>query len=174
MMRWTVCLAALATLFASTTELEAQRRAPVRNMIRTFGHGWGSGNHYRNPGHNSSHYVPWSETNSSYANDGNAEPTPAPNTAPVQAAREYTPGAKSIWQNPANSKHIQPTFHPHYLPATTTVIRTPDQNLNTQAYRIQHQLKPYHLKTKSPNAVQLKHGGNFQIPTRPTEWNSDR
>ncbi len=174
MMRWTVCLAALATLFASTTELQAQRRAPVRNMFRNVGHGWGSGNHFRNPGHNSNYYVPWSETNSTHQNDGNTEPTMAPSIAPVQAAREYTPNANSVWQNPANSKQIQPIINPHYLPATATVIRSPNRNSGTQAYRIEQQLKPYHLKTDNPHAVELKHGGDFQIRTRPTQWNGNR
>jgi len=73
MLRWTVCFAVVAAMFATTTQVEAQRRAPLRNLFRNIGAGWGAGNHWQNPGHNTGYYNPHGDqyfSDNGFANQG--------------------------------------------------------------------------------------------------------
>ncbi len=59
----TITLVALVAVLATSNELSAQRRTPLRNFARSIGGGWGAGNHARNPGPIIDYYSPWSQAN---------------------------------------------------------------------------------------------------------------
>lgn len=181
MLRWTVCLAVLAAMFASTTELEAQRRAPLRNLMRSVGHGWGSGYHDANPGHDSSYYSPWSEQNT-WQGEGqiinqNQTPTIQLQTTPNQTTPATEPNSASYLLNQPSTIQKQIIHNPHYRSGNTTTTSTrstiTDQTRIIQQQQI-NQLKPYHSKNTSSTAIELNHGGEFQVPANDTGWDSYR
>ena len=63
MLRLTIALTVLVAMFAASSELQAQRRTPIRNVFRQIGVGWNSGYHVQTPGPVNNTYSPWSTTN---------------------------------------------------------------------------------------------------------------
>ena len=171
MIRWITCLAAMAALFASTNELEAQRKAPLRNMMRNIGHGWSGGNHLRNPGYNTSYYTPWSSHNAT-SQSANEQPTPAPVNDAGQDIIPYTPGQNSIWNPPRNDHQVQPIMTQVPNSAWNSVLDDMETSLNPEY--TPKRLQPYSRPKPNPNAIQLKHGGNFKVPGQNIEWKSQQ
>ena len=175
-LRWTVSLTLLVAMLATTAELQGQKRAPVRNLIRNIGVGWGTGHHRQTPGHNSSYYSAWSQENS-ISNNGQinnngdiptirSQPTPA-RMAPII---EDNSASRILNQPPSISIQHQIIRDPH--------IRNPDANsLLNEQIRINQHLKPYHSGMMNPSAIQIDQGGHFQIessqtPANNARWNS--
>ena len=169
MIRWTICLAAIAAVFASTNELEAQRKAPLRNMIRNMGHGWSGGNHFRNPGYNTSYYTPWSDHNPT-SQQTNEQPTLAPVNNAGQTVTPYTPGQNSIWNPQRNDPKVQPIKTQVPNQSWSSVLGDLDNSPKNGF--TPNRLQPYTTPKPNPNAIQLKHGGNFKVPGQSIEWKS--
>lgn len=67
----------LILMFAIAGESSAQvrgQRGPIRKAGILTGLGWGNGNHWRNPGPNSSYYSPWTNHNATYFTRGYGNP----------------------------------------------------------------------------------------------------
>lgn len=165
MLRFTVCFAVLAAMFASTAEVEAQRRAPLRNLFKNVGLGWGTGNHYQTPGYDTSYYNPYggsqysSQDNWQYQNqgqhfsDGQIISNGQMNNGQIITDGQIiqTPTDGQIYQNAIPTQPTQPT--PQSEPATQkdnsasrmlqqqrSTIQTsqPIQNQYNQQRSIQH------------------------------------
>ena len=183
MLRWTISLSVAVIFFASTADLMAQRRTPIRNLLRSVGAGWSAGYHHRNPGWDTNYYNPYSPTHNSYIDgqfsdgqiiDGQYFPqnsinTIQPQTAPVQpqpqpptpetpADAEPDNSAMRLLNQPGQTTGSYPIQHP------TTNQQITNQQITNQ--QINRYLKPYHQNT-SAGGVPMNHGGNFQItPTQ--------
>ena len=77
MLRLTIALTVLVATFAASSELQAQRRTPLRNVFRQVGVGWNSGYHVQTSGPINNSYSPWSSTNTPNQHWQNSE-QPAP------------------------------------------------------------------------------------------------
>ena len=179
MLRWTTCLAVLVAVFASTTELEAQRRAPLRNLMRSIGHGWSSGYHSSNPGHNSSYYSPWSERNTWTGESeiiNQQTPGISPQTTPSTRTPTVEPNSASRLLNQPGTTSNQIMHNPYYQRGN--IINQSDQSQIIQGQQIIQQrikqLPPYHTKTTNPAAIEINHGGEFQVPANNSGWDSYR
>lgn len=156
MVRLITGFAVVAAMFAMTAETEAQRRTPLRNLIRSIGNGWGTGHHWRNPGHDPGYYHSWSghgnwvqETDTIINGAQPNQPTPTPATEDASAGWLNQQHQPNSW-NHQTSQPIQQQGIQH--PRSRSVIN--DQNWN---------LKPYHSRTRSESAIQIDQGGVFQI-----------
>lgn len=185
MLRWTVSLAVLVAMLAATTELEAQRRAPIRNMIRSIGHGWGTGNHWQNPGYDTGYYSPEQNWQIQGANgiipDGQIIQPPVNGQSPsIQPQIQDNSASRLLNQQPYSPNYqinrgIQIT---PYQTIQNPQIRQPGTTgtINDQT-RINQSLKPYHSE-RSKSAIPINNGGGeFQItpsriPAGNTHWNS--
>jgi hypothetical protein len=174
MWRWTISLSLLVTLLATTSELEAQRRAPLRNLIRSFGVGWGTGQQWQNPGYDSSYYSPWSPRN-----------TPQHSGQIIEGQDlSTTPQSDTIFTNDSNSatrlldeqtsinrQHI--IRNPHFQSETTSILGQPQQIIDPD--RVNDYLRPYHAPKTRGTGIEIDHGGEFQIrpdqtPASNTGW----
>ena len=172
MLRWTFSLALMATLFLSTTELQAQRRTPLRNMVRQLGHGWSSGYHAQTPGHDSSYYSPWSEQNlwqgdRPLANPPANQPTPVP-----PATIDEDNAAYRILPRSTASGPRQVIRNPHFQTGSSS--RNPAVRSIDDASWINQHLQPYHLPKANTQAVEINHGGDFRISPESSAATTDR
>lgn len=171
MTRWTICLAAIAALFTSTTELEAQRKAPLRNMIRNIGHGWNGGHQFRNSGYTMSYDTPSSAQTSEFQ-QANKQPTLASGSTAGGKVIPYMPGQNSIWNQQQNDPKVQPIKSQVSIQPWKSVLG----DLNNSQFNgfTPNRLQPYTSPKPNPNAIQLKHGGNFKVPGQSVEWKSQQ
>ncbi len=161
MLRWSVSLGVLVALMASSNDLMAQRRQPLRNLARQIGALWGPGHHWQNPGPNIDYYMPYSETNTPQSI------TPGQPGIGQDIIINSQPGINqtirsqnSTIQPPVNSA-TQLLRQPGVTqtapaPGTRPIITQPAINQNT---RINQQLQPYHQP-----AIPSR---NLSIPSEP-------
>ena len=77
MLRWSVCFGVFIVLMATSSDVMAQRRQPLRNLTRQIGVRWGTGFHWANPGPNVNYYSPYSDINTP---SNNYQGTSTPNS----------------------------------------------------------------------------------------------
>ncbi len=150
MLRLTVCFAVLAATFASTTEVEAQRRAPLRNLFKNVGLGWGTGNHFQTPGYDSSYYNPYAGTQYSSQNNWQYQ-----SQGQYMMDGQIINDGQIITQPPADGQIYQ-----NAIPDQTTPGQQPTPEQNNSASRLLQQ-QPRTFQTSQP-------GQMMQTPTPQT------
>ncbi len=167
MLRLTVLLTLVVATFASTSDLQAQRRAPFRNMMRSLGHGWSSGYHWKTPGHDSSYYSPWSDANVWQGERQMMDADhAAPQAMPTQSAPldEDNSAYHMLFPGTAAGQR-QVIANPHFQPHRSSRNRTtnPPGDVERMNQYLNQHLKPYLPRTIEPAAVEIDHGGDFRI-----------
>jgi hypothetical protein len=147
MLRLTVTVAMLFATLATSNELMAQRRAPLRNFARQLGARWGTGFHNENPGPFSNYYSPWSQANTptDFGQDASPDansvlnqesyfdgPNPGQSTVqPPVVAPESNNADPSTGEQPADGNSATwlqrqiPSANSRYQPAQPTIKLAP-------------------------------------------------
>ena len=157
MLRWSVSFGVLIVLMATSSDVLAQRRQPLRNLSRQIGERWGTGLHWANPGHSHDYYSPYSEINTptNRYHQGTMTPNSHPQNGQIIHSHDRII-PKRIQSNTDTSTQIynQPGIW-QTDSATRNQPYISDPSAINSNYQINKHLKPYHQNTKSE--------GNFWI-----------
>lgn len=169
MARISISLIIFVAMFACSIEVQGQIQTPLRNLARFSGFGWDTGHHFRNPGHDTRYYSPWSMENSGF------HPTPV-HSAPAQPQEEPAPGFQPIPVQSRPALEINESSASILTAPTSPAIHQPfarngeyqvRPGQQTGTYEDSHRkLNPYHSSRPSAGSSSFHHQGAFQIPPR--------